>query len=82
VDGKEASSRYQVVENFRSLRFTGHMTLLVTAPPSLYDTSMQQDERHLTPWFLFSQHLWPHTGRKHQLRKHLASIGHPIIGDG
>jgi len=55
VDGKEASSRYQVVESFRSLRFTGHMTLL---------------------------HLWPHTGRKHQLRKHLASIGHPIIGDG
>ncbi len=25
--------------------------------------------------------LYPHTGRKHQLRKHMASIGHPIHGD-
>lgn len=26
-------------------------------------------------------HLTPHTGRSHQLRIHLAAIGHPIIGD-
>lgn len=25
--------------------------------------------------------LWPEQGRKHQLRRHLASIGHPILGD-
>ena len=26
-------------------------------------------------------HLAPQTGRRHQLRKHLAEIGHPILGD-
>ena len=26
-------------------------------------------------------HLKPHTGRRHQLRVHMHSIGHPIIGD-
>lgn len=25
--------------------------------------------------------LWPDHGRKHQLRRHLSSIGHPILGD-
>lgn len=33
-----------------------------------------------TDW-LTTVHLWPTTGRTHQLRLHMAGLGHPILGD-
>jgi len=49
---------------------TAHSELsLVTCTPSLR-----------SEWLTLVD-LTPHTGRMHQLRRHMASIGHPILGD-
>uniref|UniRef100_A0A061S6C4 Pseudouridine synthase n=1 Tax=Tetraselmis sp. GSL018 TaxID=582737 RepID=A0A061S6C4_9CHLO len=37
--------------------------------------------RSLSWGWITSVELWPETGRTHQLRRHMASLEHPIIGD-
>ncbi|MCR9062009.1 MAG: pseudouridine synthase [Rhodobacteraceae bacterium] len=50
--------------------------------------SMENGKSALTRWQVLERrerttrvHLFPHTGRSHQLRVHMLSLGHPIIGD-
>jgi 23S rRNA pseudouridine1911/1915/1917 synthase len=69
--GRPAVTTYQVTETFQS------------APEAtLLDSNFEVDKRYPAPPPKFAMMtLAPKTGRTHQLRVHMASIGHPIVGD-
>lgn len=71
--GKVAVTRYEVQE-----------VLDAPSPGLSFDLGEHANDQNAPPVHLgrFSLvKLWPKTGRTHQLRVHMAAIGHPMVGD-
>src|SRR4029077_9059727 len=72
ADGAAARTRYEVQGRF------GGKSIQPRKRSRVF--SVQNPESAREPGFTLLN-VWPETGRKHQIRIHLAHVGHPIVGD-
>ena len=95
VSAKTKSARIKMGELFenRNIRKTYHAIVMGTTQaaftvntpidgkPSNTSFTTLKIVNSLRSGYLTLLEIHPQTGRKHQIRKHLAEIGHPILGD-
>ncbi|MGF1634312.1 MAG: pseudouridine synthase [Phycisphaerae bacterium] len=89
---KEAVTRYEVLQTWQPEYVAGYEQALPhdapfnpadpQVPLSLHRGHHENDQSHKHPPRGFALvKLLPKTGRTHQLRVHMAAIGHPLVGD-
>ena len=75
-----------IVKRYRALvrgnlQGCGRITLPISGAPSSTEYRSVAVEASSKCMHVTVVDLWPLTGRTHQLRKHMAYLGHPILGD-
>lgn len=90
---KSIMKRYSAIVHGSIQELNGEINLPIgkdtLAGPPLFTIDHSKDGRNAqTTWTVVEStqyctklHLFPKTGRTHQLRLHMAAIGHPILGD-
>ena len=69
--GRPAVTKYEILETFEA-----------AAPDHLHESAFPADRKSKKPPERFALlKLTPKTGRTHQLRVHMAAVGHPMVGD-
>ena len=78
---KTVAKRYRAI-CLGELSGEGTVAVPVDGRPALTRYEAVVHTRSVTTGWITTVDLQPATGRTHQLRRHLAHLGHPILGDG